>query len=342
MQLPRNVLVREGAIEDVNLICRDLKLSGKALVISDNTTYRIAGKRISEVLGDEHEVEEETINNATFDEVARVSNQANEVGATFVLGVGGGRVIDVAKLVAKEGGVEFLSVPTAASHDGIASSRASLKRSEGTASVGARAPLGVIADTEIIRKSPYRLTASGCGDVIAKFTAVRDWELGRDLNGEEYSEYASALSLMSAKIIADSSESISDGSEASIRKVIKALISCSVAMSIAGSSRPGSGSEHKFSHALDVIAPRPALHGEQCGVGTIMMTKLQGGEWQRIKRVLENIGAPVDAKGLGIDPDLVVDALTRAHRIRESRYTVLGKGLSRSEAFELASATGVI
>ncbi|MEE9593857.1 MAG: NAD(P)-dependent glycerol-1-phosphate dehydrogenase, partial [Candidatus Hydrothermarchaeales archaeon] len=279
---------------------------------------------------------------ATFDEVARISDISKKVGATFVLGVGGGKVIDVAKLVAKDGGMEFLSVPTAASHDGIVSSRASLKRSGDTASVAARAPLGVIADTEIIRKSPYRLTASGCGDIIAKFTAVRDWELARDKNGEEFSEYASALSLMSAKIIADSSESISDESETSIRKVVKALISCGVAMSIAGSSRPGSGSEHKFSHALDAIAPKPAFHGEQCGVGTIMMTKLQGGDWQQIKRVLEDIGCPVDAKGLNIDPDLVVEALTRAHKIRESRYTILGDGLSREEAFELASSTAVI
>jgi glycerol-1-phosphate dehydrogenase [NAD(P)+] len=344
MQLPRSVLVREGAIEDVNVICKDLKLSGRALVISDDTTYRIAGKTVSEILLEEHEVEVEKIKDATFWEVDRVLQKAREVGVTFVLGVGGGRVIDVAKLVAKRGEMEFLSVPTAASHDGIASSRASLKGSgsEATASVAARAPLGVIADIEIIRKSPYRLTASGCGDIIAKYTAVRDWELARDHNGEDYSEYASALSLMSAKIIADSSKSISDGSETSIRKVVKALISCGVAMSIAGSSRPGSGSEHKFSHALDAIALKPALHGEQCGVGTIMMTKLQGGDWEHMRTVLEDIGAPVDAEGLGIEPELVIEALMMAHKIREDRYTILGDGLSRSEAIELASSTMVI
>ena len=64
-----------------------------------------------------------------------------------------------------------------------------------------------------------------------------------------------------------------------------------MAISIAGNSRPASGSEHKFSHALDMIAPKPALHGEQCGVGTIMMMYLQGGDWQNIKSVLEKVNA---------------------------------------------------
>lgn len=277
-----------------------------------------------------------------MEEVERMRGIVSAHKSSFVVGVGGGRVIDVAKLTAKESSIEFLSVPTAAAHDGIASSRASLKRPGGTASIAARAPLGVIADTEIIRRSPYRLTASGCGDIIAKFTAVADWELAREMNNEEYSEYAAALSMMSAKMIADSCDLMPRKTEESIRKVVKALISSGVAMSIAGSSRPGSGSEHKFSHALDMIAPEPALHGEQCGVGAIMMMKLQGGDWENIRDVLKRIGAPINAKELGLEPKSIVDALTRAHEIRPERYTILGDGLTRENALELASSTGVI
>src|SRR5256886_17639739 len=68
--------------------------------------------------------------------------------------------------------------------------------------------------------------------------------------------------------------------------VCKALVSSGVAMSIAGSSRPASGSEHKFSHALDRIAKKPGLHGEQCGVGTIMMMYLHAGNWQEVRDAL--------------------------------------------------------
>ncbi len=343
MQLPRSVLVGKGVLGMVDEICSDLKLAGNALVLCDENTHRIAGKKVADVLSGEHQVEVDTIGSASLSEVEKVKKIVSKEGVSFIVGVGGGRVIDVAKLAAKESSIDFLSIPTAASHDGIASSRASLlKHPKGTASIEALAPLGVIADTEIIRRAPYRLTASGCGDIIAKFTAVLDWELSHRLNGEEYSEYAAALSTMSAKIIADSCSDIRENSDESVRKVVKALISCGVAMSIAGSSRPGSGSEHMFSHALDMIAPQPALHGEQCGVGTIMMMKLQGGDWTRIRGILKSIGAPTTARELGINGEAVVKALTKAHTIRPERYTILGNGLSKKEAEELAYSTGVI
>ena len=97
-----------------------------------------------------------------------------------------------------------------------------------------------------------------------------------------------------------------------------------------------------FSHALDLVAPKPALHGEQCGVGAIMMAYLHGEDWEAIREALETIGAPTDARGLGIEPKYVVKALTIAHRIRPERYTVLGRGLSRRAAERLARATQVI
>ena len=47
-------------------------------------------------------------------------------------------------------------------------------------SLVATAPLGVFVDLDIIKKAPKKLLASGCGDLMAKVTAVHDWELGRD------------------------------------------------------------------------------------------------------------------------------------------------------------------
>jgi glycerol-1-phosphate dehydrogenase [NAD(P)+] len=148
---------------------------------------------------------------------------------------------------------------------------------------------------------------------------------------------------MSAKIIMDSAETIKKGGEENVRKVVKALISCGVAMSIAGSSRPASGSEHKFSHALDMIAPSPALHGEQCGVGTIMMMQLHGRDWEHIRDALISIGAPTTAKDLGIEDEYIIEALVRAREIRPERYTILEEvKLDEKQAEKLARETGVL
>ena len=130
---------------------------------------------------------------------------------------------------------------------------------------------------------------------------------------------------MAARVIIENADSIKPDHETSARLVVKALVSNGVAMSIAGSSRPASGSEHMFSHAFYRIAPKPALHGEQCGVGTIMMMYLHGGNWQEIRDALKKIGAPATAEELGIEDKYIVEALLHAHSIRPERYTILGK-----------------
>jgi glycerol-1-phosphate dehydrogenase [NAD(P)+] len=132
-------------------------------------------------------------------------------------------------------------------------------------------------------------------------------------------------------------------SEEGLRILLEALISCGVSMSIAGSSRPCSGSEHLFSHALDVIRPNHAMHGERCGVGTIMMTYLHGGNWKRIRDSLKRLGAPTNARELGVEKEDVLKALKMATSIRPERYTILNKLNLRRQSYEhLAKVTDVI
>jgi glycerol-1-phosphate dehydrogenase [NAD(P)+] len=203
--------------------------------------------------------------------------------------------------------------------------------------------MAIIADTDIIVQAPNRFTASGCSDVIAKFTAVRDWYLAHKVKNEYYGEYSASLALMSAKLVAKNADEIQPGNEAGLRVLLEALISCGVAMSIAGSSRPSSGSEHLFSHALDLITSRPAMHGEQAGVGTIMMAYLQELNWQRIKSKLEKVHSPTTANELGVGSQTIIKSLVKARTIRPERYTILSeKKLTRKSAELLAKKTGVI
>lgn len=338
MEIPRNVRMGPDILEEVAEVCTDLSFRGRALVISGKQTYEVAGRRVEEALENEgYDTRHMLVDQADMRTASRVLEKAKVSG--FLLGVGGGTCIDIAKFASFKQGKPFISVPTAASHDGISSSRASIG---GSPSIRACSPFAIVADTLIIKNSPPRLTAAGCGDMIANYTAVRDWEIARDEKGEPFSEYAAALSKMSARLVLKNAEEIAKGTEDSARRIVKALISSGVAISIAGSSRPASGSEHKFSHGLDRIAPEPALHGEQCGVGAMMMAKLQSGNWQELRDSLEIVGCPTDAEGLGIAPEHIIDGLTRAHEINPARYTVLGKGLNSTEAERLAKETYVI
>jgi glycerol-1-phosphate dehydrogenase [NAD(P)+] len=282
------------------------------------------------------------VQESKFHYVKETMNLIGDTKPEVLLGIGGGKVIDVAKLAASNHRLPFISIPTAASHDGISSPRAHIKDYEHPTSIETQAPLAIIADLDIISKSPYRLTASGCGDIISKYTAVQDWTLAHKLKNEYFGEYAANLALMSAKLVIKNANAIRSQKESGIRVVLEALISCGVAMSIAGSSRPCSGSEHLFSHALDVVAPNSALHGEQCGVGAILMAYLQRKGWRMIKKNLQIIGAPTTAEELGIEPKSIIDALTLAHTLRPDRYTILDQGLTRDKATNLAKSTGII
>lgn len=341
MELPRRVVVDSDALSEISEICEDLKLKGRALIITGPNTRNLVGKEISRLL--ERFEPEILISQASrLEEVDRAENLAKEIGASFIIGAGGGRSIDIAKQASLRRDIPFLSVPTAASHDGICSAQASITINGEATSISAHAPMAIIADTRIISGAPARLLSAGCGDIISNYTALLDWQLAHRLRNEEYSDYAAALSDMTAKMMVRLAPTIRPGLEESARVVVKALISSGVAMSIAGSSRPASGSEHKFAHAINRIAPGKALHGELCGIGTIVMMYLHGGNWQMIRDALRQTGAPTSALDLGLDRETVIEALTNAHKIRPERYTILDTGLTTQAAIKAAEATEIV
>ncbi len=344
MELPRNVVVGHDALGEVGNVCASLKLGQRGLVVEDGITRKIAGERAAEVLGEAGvEAEHHVIQEASLEEVERVGEAVKDHALDFVLGVGGGRPIDVAKYASFRARIPFVSVPTAASHDGLVSSQASLLGPEGKASFAARAPIAVVMDTEVIAHSPHRLLAAGCGDIIANSTAVLDWELAHRLRNEDYSSYAASLSEMTAEMMIQNAHDMKPGLEETAWFVCKALVSSGVAMSIAGSSRPASGSEHLFSHALDRIAKEPGLHGEQCAVGAIMMMYLHGGDWEEIRQALREVGAPTTAAGMGVSREEVIESLVHAHELKPDRYTILGdRGLTVEAAERLAATTQVV
>jgi glycerol-1-phosphate dehydrogenase [NAD(P)+] len=344
MQLPREVIVGKGTLSRVTEVVQRLGISGSALILAGPKSCEVAGEKVRDLLQQAGmNVDTLLVASATIKDVMAVEERIKAWKPRILIGVGGGTKIDAAKLSSARQGVPFISVPTTLSHDGIASPLASVKGFDKPYSVMAQAPLAIVADTDVIARAPWRLVISGCGDVIAKFTAVKDWELAHAERNEYYGEYAASLALMSAKLIIQNAGKVQPGNEEGLRVLLEALISCGVAMSIAGSSRPCSGSEHLFSHALDMINNSHAMHGEQCGVGAILTAYLQRANWRQIRGTLRLIGAPATAAELGVRDEDVVRAFEMAADVRPERYTILHKlGLSREACEKVARATGVI
>ena len=338
MVLPRIVVTGPGVLEQLPAVIAELDLPERGLIVCDSNTLKIAGRQVNEYLEiGGHQMKKIVIEGANSQELLRVEDALDSID--FLVGVGGGRPIDLAKQAGFNTNIPFVSIPTAASHDGFGSARSSIRQAGRKTSMQAIPPIAVVADTTIISRAPSRLLAAGVGDIVSNQTAVLDWRL--DGQKADYSEYAAALSEMAAQLVEDGIEKVASGTEEGVRLVVKALISSGVAMSIAGTSRPASGGEHKFSHWLDANSDNPALHGEQCGLGSIVTMYLHGGDWEKIRDTLKAVNAPINSKGLGMDDGMVLSAFINSKEIRPQRTTILDK--TEPKAIEEAAlATGVI
>src|SRR5258707_15063985 len=133
-------------------------------------------------------------------------------------------------------------------------------------------PFGVILDTAVCLNAPEILWHSGVVDLVSKFTAVTDWKMAFHATGTPVDDFAALLSDASVYQFMARPKRDLEG----MTLLGTALLLNGISMSICGSSRPASGSEHLISHALDSLSERPRLHGLQVGMATYLVSLLQG------------------------------------------------------------------
>lgn len=338
---PRNVIAGHDVLRNVEEICVNIHSGKTGSIITGERTDKIAGRAARDYLRG-YDIDTIYTDKASLENIEEVKRRITEYGSTFILAIGGGSKIDIAKVVANDLNLPFISIPTSAAHDGIASNRASIKSDNGSISIEGASPMGVIADTEIIFQSPYRMLASGCADVLSNFSSLRDWKLAYELRDEPFSRSAYSFAYFSAESMMDAADYIRPNLEESVWLAIKPIIVSGISMSIARSSRPTSGSEHMISHTIDMMYPNRAMHGEQCGVAAIVTTYLQRGDWEELKHALMKIGAPTKASEINLTDEEFINAVVNAHKIRKDRYTILGdNGVSREVVEDICIRTGV-
>lgn len=348
MELPRKVIIGNKILNKLyEFVSENIPNQGKiALITGKNVKHKILNEIEENFYLSKHNFEWFIVEEASFKELKKITQSIREEKISIIMGIGGGRCIDMGKMCAYNERMPFVSIPTSASHDGLSSPFVSLRGSDKPYSIKVSAPIAIIGDLDVISNAPQRLIASGCGDLLAKITAIRDWYLARDEKNEYYGEYAANLAFLGAKTILDISKKIINKNIniQITRTIVEGLISSGVAAGIAGSSRPCSGSEHLFSHALEYITNnRHSLHGERVGIGTIIMANLHKLDWKEIKVALQRIGAPTTADEIKVDEDEIIEAIILAKKIRPERYTILNKiDLKRKDIKKLISEVEIV
>ena len=328
MELPRylrTVADGERLAETLTGVAGELGFDRLCVLSGPSATAEIAGTlagRLGPLVGSRLEIPDNS--QASVD--AAASSPAL-TAADAVVAVGGGKTIDVAKLACEICDVAVISVPTQLTADGIASPVSVIRDADGrTDSVRARMPIAVLADLEVIERAPVASARAGLGDLLANPSAVHDWRLAAAAGREPVDDFAALLAQTATDLVHASEVAPLGGGSPSrefLGRLLEGLVLSGLAMEIAGSSRPCSGSEHLFSHALDRLRPGTALHGEQVALGSVLSAALQGRDWRATRDLLIAAGMKDAAAGFHLSEDELVATLELAPSTRPQRYTVL-------------------
>lgn len=168
----------QGAGEMKNLGKYAEKYGKKALVIITASGYKRCGAAVEEGFRDSGaELVFDYFNGeCSKKEISRLTAVVEKENCDMVIGIGGGKILDTAKAVAYYKSVPVLVCPTIASTDAPCSALSVIYTDEGVFEEYLFLPANpnmVLMDTEIIAKSPVRLTVSGMGDALATYFEAR-------------------------------------------------------------------------------------------------------------------------------------------------------------------------
>jgi glycerol-1-phosphate dehydrogenase [NAD(P)+] len=332
IEIPTFVRIKPGALDRIGVYVARLSYRRIWLIVSSGMVPDLLQRAETSLQANGAEgVWRQEAEEASFERATALFAEMPP-GAQAVVGLGGGKALDVAKYIAFLARLPYYAVPTSLSNDGFCSPQSSLSLRGRKRSLGARLPFGVVVDTRVCLEAPAVLWHSGVGDLVSKLTAVTDWKLAYHARGESLDDFAALLSDATVFQFLGRPEHDLEG----MRLMATALMLNGVAMEVCGSSRPASGSEHLISHALDETSARPRLHGLQVGMATYICSRLQGrGMDERIAAVFDQTGFWHSIRS---DPFSRADwlrALEIAPGLKPDRYTILSERDWRAEVAQL-------
>ncbi|NPV38709.1 MAG: iron-containing alcohol dehydrogenase family protein [Brevinematales bacterium] len=276
------------------------------------------------LLSAEIEVVAESI--ATETEVEAIFQMAVELPSTVeaIVAIGGGKAIDIGKYLAFLKRLPLFSVPTAVSNDGFCSPMASLTVRGKKTSFRVELPQAVIVDTEVLQKAPAKFLYSGMGDLFCKITSVYDWKLAYRRTKEPVNDFAANMARSAADTFLYYDEKRLDNPDF-LRVIATSLMMSGIAMEVARSSRPASGSEHLISHAYDKVAEKPSLHGLQVGVASYAVSLLQEKTEPLIRKAIEESGFLAFMRENPLSLETFREAVKLAPQMKENYYTILSE-----------------
>ena len=298
----KDIIIESEAIKKLSMIMEKEGFKN-ITIICDENTYAAAGEEIKEIIPKGKFINLKSENLHANEIAVQKVYECLAVENDVLIALGSGTIHDITRYVAYNKDIPFISVPTAASVDGFVSTVAAMTWRGYKKTFTAVSPIYVVADTDIFKEAPYRLTASGVSDLIGKYTALVDWKISSIVIGEYICNKVCNMEIDAVNKLCECGDDLVLGKSEAYEQLMYALILSGLAMQIIGNSRPASGAEHHMSHLweMEVINKHlDAYHGEKVSVGLILVME----EYKKIKKSIENGRCRVK-KYYGLEEDIL-------------------------------------
>ena len=298
----KDIIIESEAIKKLSMIMEKEGFKN-ITIICDENTYAAAGEEIKEIIPKGKFINLKSENLHANEIAVQKVYECLAVKNDVLIALGSGTIHDITRYVAYNKDIPFISVPTAASVDGFVSTVVAMTWRGYKKTFTAVSPIYVVADTDIFKEAPYRLTASGVSDLIGKYTALVDWKISSIVIGEYICNKVCNMEIDAVNKLCECVDDLVLGKSEAYEQLMYALILSGLAMQIIGNSRPASGAEHHMSHLweMEVINKHlDAYHGEKVSVGLILVME----EYKKIKKSIENGRCRVK-KYYGLEEDIL-------------------------------------
>ena len=244
------------------------------------------------------------------EELSRLSAIIAQTHTDVLVGMGGGKTIDTAKIAADRAGIAVIIVPTIASSDAPCSGCAVLYSKDGvfiTVLYQKMNPAAVLVDLGIIAAAPTRFLVAGMGDALSTWFEARSCEHTHSAN--ECGGYSTAAGLAIAKLCYETL--LSHGVAAKldcerhlVTLALDRIVEANILLSGLGFESAGLAAAHSIHNGLTALAGTHAFyHGEKVAFGVLAGLQLEDAPADELATVFsfcEDIGLPTTLADIGL------------------------------------------
>ena len=243
-------------------------------------------------------------------ELAHLSEIVQKNGIDVVIGMGGGKAIDSAKIVADRAGIPVIIVPTIASTDAPCSGCAIIYTEQGvfdSVYYQKMNPQIVLVDTQIIAAAPTRFLVAGMGDALSTWFEARSCD--RAQSGNECGGYSTMTGLNLARLCYDTLLKYGTAAKLAcennvVTPALNHIIEANILLSGIGFESSGLATAHSVHNGLSALDETHAYyHGEKVAIGVLTglhLTDALPEEIETVYTFCEKIGLPTTLSDIGI------------------------------------------